>query len=369
MIRKIVAHLSPSMKARLKDSPLAQAVGRRMLAREVVDFREQGRVFSVRMDMTNICNLQCKMCPWPALAKSGKVRREDMPLELFQRIAEQVFPYTRNLQLGCEFEATLHPNLPEMLRIAMDSGVTQSGMITNGTRLTPQLCEAIAQSDLTSVGISIDGPDAESFESIRIGAKFDQVIQRAKRYVETLQRQERPGPRLKINHVLMCSTLDRLDDFARLCIDIGASEIEFLHCAPRTRENAEYAGNRPEAYNAARERTVLLLDAAGVRYDIPDPFDLDDETGRYEVRDVNREICGQCQAPWRLMQINSRGQVFPCSPRTVKPPFGDFRRETFDEIWNNLQYLQLRYELRTGQPSGPCVGCRSFSTGKALEEF
>ena len=67
------------------------------------------RSLVLRTDITNICNLDCIGC---ALTDNRKVLGEpaaSMKIDLFDKIANEVFPYLREVALSCEAEPTLHP--------------------------------------------------------------------------------------------------------------------------------------------------------------------------------------------------------------------------------------------------------------------
>jgi MoaA/NifB/PqqE/SkfB family radical SAM enzyme len=66
-----------------------------------------------------------------------------------------------------------------------------------------------------------------------------------------------------------------------------------------------------------------------------------------------------CTRPWRQMTVLSDGvAVCACIDATKSNPLGDFRKQSFDEIWNGPAYEKLRRTIATDIDRTPiCVGC------------
>jgi hypothetical protein len=72
-------------------------------------------------------------------------------------------------------EPTLHPRLPDMIRYARDRGMRRLLLSTNLARVDRRLAGELLGAGLSELRLSIDGPDAESFERARRGAEFSRV--------------------------------------------------------------------------------------------------------------------------------------------------------------------------------------------------
>ena len=364
------------VKDALARSRLASAVGRAVAPGATDDYRARGRSLYVRLDVTNACNLRCRMCHYASGADAGRRRREDMPLDLFERIAEMVFPHTKNLQLACAFEPLLHPHIKEILAATARYGVPQWGLVTNGTLLAPGVSQAMIASGMTDLAVSIDSADAAQFETIRRGARLDHVLQNIRGFMAARDAAGKNRPALRINHVLMATTIDGIEAFARLCVELRAACVVFVHCQPLTPDNPEYLGGDPRRFNARRETALKILHEAGVYAFMPPPAGAAEghsaaeghgatDTARAPAHDKKAGARGGaqngappfCGEPWQLVQINSRGDVFPCAQRMGYAPYGNLASQTLDEIWNNLKYLKLRRALRSGRPPRVCAAC------------
>ena len=52
-----------------------------------------------------------------------------------------------------------------------------------------------------------------------------------------------------------------------------------------------------------------------------------------------------CYFPWYYIHINPDGTVFPCGCWFEFTTFGDFKTQTFKEIWTGPDYKELRRQL------------------------
>ena len=141
------------------------------------------RSLEVILDTTERCNLKCKMCYFSAvdrlqflpfdrqLSSNGM-----MPLETFSRVAADLFPRARKVALGCAAEPLVHPKFIDIVREAGSYGVPDLWFPTNLLPLTPAKAEAICGAGVNTVGVSMDGTNAETYEAIRVGGKFDRLM-------------------------------------------------------------------------------------------------------------------------------------------------------------------------------------------------
>jgi molybdenum cofactor biosynthesis enzyme MoaA len=175
------------------------------------------RSLVLRMDITNNCNLDCIGC---ALADNRLVLKEPaspMKMEVFERIADEVFPYLREVALSCEAEPTLHPQFVKIMdtigKKTAKGTVLPVRMTTNATLLTPARMDAIFDSGLAGLTVSIDGYRAETFARLREGGEVEKVfaaLDEVVRRKTALGHHRFDYPQIQINYTLMKSNLDEL---------------------------------------------------------------------------------------------------------------------------------------------------------------
>jgi len=343
---------------------------------------ELGRTLLVRLDITNRCNMRCFMCPSPASVQSSQPM-QNMDPALFQRIADQVFPYAAHVALSCAYEPLLHPRLEEILDIASRYNVPEWGMVTNGALLNERIAEAMIRCRMTVLSVSVDGATRETYRDIRGVDAFDRVLANARAFQEMKRRTGGQLPHLFMNFVLMRRNVGEIVPFLELCRDLGAADVTFVHVMPRSRENAESLIHAPDLYEKAYAAAKQFLETAPLRVMLPAPFrpeelaavdqpererrlqqtrsdDLRAAGGR--ATSLRVEAAGDdifCASPWMMLFISPNGDVHPCSHRQNDPPFGNLAATPFEQIWNGSAFLSLRRRLYYHDLEGRCLTCEA----------
>ena len=128
------------------------------------------------IEASSKCNLRCTFCDKLPNLKPGQLGNLDF--SLFQHIIDQFSGENKlwGLKLSYRGEPMLNPKVPEMVKYAKEHGVLDVYFNTNGMFLDEKTCNALVEAGLDRISISIDGITAEQYESVRIGAKFDRLL-------------------------------------------------------------------------------------------------------------------------------------------------------------------------------------------------
>lgn len=127
-----------------------------------------------QIEITNRCNLNCGMCPRIEELKAKGYTPSDMTLETLKRIVMQI-KGVYHISLFGRGEPLLHKDLIPMIKLLAERNVPQISTTTNGLLLHGNRAEELASSKLTELRVSIDGPDEETYRSIR-NADFDKLV-------------------------------------------------------------------------------------------------------------------------------------------------------------------------------------------------
>jgi MoaA/NifB/PqqE/SkfB family radical SAM enzyme len=75
----------------------------------------------------------------------------------------------------------------------------------------------------------------------------------------------------------------------------------------------------------------------------------------------------KCEAPWRWLVVNNRGDCLPCC--YLQGTVGNLERQTVEEIWNGLPMQELRASIAGGEVHSLCQGasCRYVRGAGAVE--
>jgi radical SAM protein with 4Fe4S-binding SPASM domain len=312
----------------------------------------EGRFLNVFMDQNNKCNLRCRMCGFADPRVAG-IEKFEMPRELFDSIARQLFPRATYVQLSILTEPFMTADFPDRLRAVREYEVPYSHIITNGTLLTSRAIEAVLDAAISCLTISIDAGTKEVFESIRIGSSFEQVIRNFELLREKRDARGATLPRLRINHRLMYRNVDHFDDFAALLERIRPDELDIKWVEPMGYVEG-YESRDPAfvaKYLAIRPRVEEVCSRAGIEHaafmrDRATPIHLFLESGEQMT----------CRRPWDTFAIHANGDVHPCMAWT-RPPVGNLALQTYDEIVESDAMTALRQEFDIAKPGVDCEHC------------
>lgn len=129
----------------------------------------------VRMDPNWVCNLKCAMCYFSTTRVFGHDTKS-MSIPLFTKIADDVFPRTRLLFFGCGAEPLMSRDFSQYAAIIGRHKVPFVSLLTNGQLLNAENIGSMIESRFNEITISVDGATAQTYESIRVGGRFERLL-------------------------------------------------------------------------------------------------------------------------------------------------------------------------------------------------
>lgn len=323
----------------------------------------------VQIEPVGQCNLRCKMCPINF--------REDKPLvgstktmqfELFTRLVDQ-FTNMKTLHLQGLGEPMLHPRFFDMVTYAVNKGVRVTTN-TNLTMLNKKRAELCVTSGLDTLHFSIDGTNAETYENIRLNARFDKVIANLENLVEAKKWLPSPFPRLHMVMVIMRQNLAELPDLVRLAAHYGAEEV-FAQQLSHDFDNPAFDKRFLPLHDYVNEQSLLYEDPQRVEHYFGQARELAQELGirlripRTQPRSYPPGTSGRdrCNWPWTSAYISFQGYAMPCcmaaSPEQIH--LGLISGDNLEEIWNGEAYQRFREQLASNQPPEICRFCSIYN--------
>ena len=129
------------------------------------------------IEPTSVCNIRCVMCFQVDKSFAQKEYMGRMPIEMFNKIIEEAaLNSCKAVTLASRGEPTLHKDLPIMLDLLSKKNFLDVKLNTNATKLTEDLCRVILSSGVSELVYSVDAGTKKTYESIRVGGKFDDVV-------------------------------------------------------------------------------------------------------------------------------------------------------------------------------------------------
>ncbi|HET7883412.1 MAG TPA: radical SAM protein [Acetobacteraceae bacterium] len=311
------------------------------------------------LEVTNRCNLLCETCPRTFETLEPPA---DMSWELFTSIVDQV-PDVARVVLHGVGEPMLVRALPRMIRYLKNRGIYVL-FNTNGTLLAPKKHQALIDTGLDELRVSLDAADAKSFLAVRGKDFFARIVRNVRGFTEHQHATGATAPRVSLWLTGLKETIDQLPAFVRLADTMHVREVYLQRLVY---DDAGYglarSGSslfealRDEESEAIRQATALAtglgitLDASGAT-----------EPG-LSLRQDAAQSWSACRRPWSLMYFTAHGRALPCciAPFSARGydsyTLGDATQQTLREIWNGTAYQHFRAALLSDTPPRPCSGC------------
>ncbi|MBU4306152.1 MAG: radical SAM protein [Candidatus Omnitrophica bacterium] len=266
---------------------------------------------NIHIEVTNNCNLCCIMCPVPGQARE----KGFMDFKVFEKIVRQCegqFSLEKMAIMGFG-EPFLHPDLVSMSRYAKDRGIRHVFTSTNATVLSEKMSrDIILKSGFDLMSFSIDGVTKKTYESIRINAKFEKVIDDIKTFLKLRSEYKKIKPIINMQILVMKETSNEVDDFVDFWNErLGAQDIIFIR-------DVDTFGAQAEDHRLKHQLPVTA-----------------------------RMPCTQL---WRDLVITWDGSVTVCCKDVLcKLHAGNIFENSIGEIWNNKILETMRKTHKAGR--------------------
>jgi len=303
---------------------------------------------SAWIEVSALCNLDCITCP-----RQGNITPDSlklMPIEDYYKVADAVYPYIRDINLIGLGESLMHPQIDKIISYAKSKFVGVN-MTSNGTIMTEKIAHKLIHSGLDSIAFSIDGGKKETFEAIRVNARFEKV----KRNINRLRKVKKDlgveRPWVALGLVLMKTNVHELSDVVRLCHELGVptlnAENVFTWTEEMERDLPLYNGMTPEQ-EASIEEAKQVAQELNINLELPG----------FVMKEPG--VCSY--QPHKHFVVTWEGDLRPCC--NLYHPYhyvfqgqkkfaheatqGNLLREDFETIWNKPEYVEFRKANETG---------------------
>jgi sulfatase maturation enzyme AslB (radical SAM superfamily) len=176
--------------------------------------------FPIHLDLecTRTCNLRCPMCPRTIkIAKGENIEEGSMDFELFKKVVDEGSKHgLYSIKLSYLGEPLICRDVDKMVKYAKGKGIIDVMFNTNGVLLTKEISEKLIEAGLDKLFISFDSPVKAEYESIRIGANFERVIENVKRFVEMRNKKGLVKPIVRVSMVVMKENLHEVLNYIKL---------------------------------------------------------------------------------------------------------------------------------------------------------
>lgn len=322
----------------------------------------------INLTGTTVCNLKCFMCNQFLDPNSPKWFMSD---EVYEKVVRELYPFARTVQFSAFGEPLMTPKMEQKLDDLIATN-TKLEIVTNATLMMKEsrFREKLLET-LELVTFSLDGATRATYNSVRTGADFDQVMANIRAFAA--RRKEMPAaarPRMNFNYIMMKRTVAEAPRFVEIVHELGGDEIVFNHLVEFHPSLRDESLDRHRAHaNEWMDRTRDTARQLGVKINMPPNFTTTDATATASATAATSpggtaqpkpRPCGpppvKCWFLWQRCYITHDGRVVPCCLAGI-PDFGSMMEDGFRAIWNGDTYRTYRSKVFTSEPFGPCRTC------------
>lgn len=296
------------------------------------------------LDPTMRCNNDCYYC------NSQRYLREDPlhipPLSwkeqyaLITRLAEWG---VKGLCFGGGGESTLNTEVSAMLKLANDKGL-QTSIITNGTMLyDKQLRDSLM--GCRFVGVSLDAPDAETYQQIRGVDLFARVEKGVKLLVaDKIAKQSKVDIAIKV--LVLPENYDKLHD---ICVMAKECGVQDFHIRPVDLERKDF--KQGQRLNLDMDRVRREFERC--QEEATDNFHVYTVTHKYDTEFHVKHDFEKCLASPLVIQCCTDRNAYVCVDHRLEERF---KLGSWEDMswWGSDSHREL---LKTIEPHKECSRC------------
>jgi radical SAM protein with 4Fe4S-binding SPASM domain len=287
------------------------------------------------IEPTNICNLKCPLCP----SGNGTLKREKGYLDfaVFKKIIDEVKDKTMMLILWNQGEPFLNKQFLKMVKYASDRGLFVL-VSTNGNYIPD--AEAIVNSGLDSLIISLDGTTQEVYNKYRVNGNLKNVLDNAHKITIAKKKFGSKIPIVKWQFIVMKHNEHQIEEIKKLAQKIEVDQLQL--------------------------KSVQIYSKEDVENFLP----INPKYRRYKIKGNNFElkygIKNKCKRLWRQPVVNWNGEMAVCCfDKDIDYKVGNIQKSKFIDIWKGEKFNRMRQTILTNRKSIPM--CRNCGEGVKLK--
>ncbi|MCS6934678.1 MAG: SPASM domain-containing protein [Chitinophagales bacterium] len=302
-----------------------------------------GMPFTISVEPTTSCNLQCPECPSGLRSFTRPTGYID--LQLFKKIVDENHAHLLYLYFYFQGEPYLHPQFTDMVRYASDKKI-YTVTSTNAHYLTARRALETVQSGLSRILISIDGTTQQTYEQYRVGGSLQKVIEGTKRLLDAKKQLRSTTPHIVFQFLVVKPNEHQIQDVKKLARELGVNEVKY-----KTAQVYDYKNGNPliptlEKFSRYKKQT--------------------DGTYIFKNRLQNK-----CWKMWHSNVITWDGRVVPCCfDKDATHLLGNAATSGLREIWHSKVYDSFRRKLlKSRSEIDICTNCSEGTRVWIAEDF
>ncbi len=339
---------------------------------------------TVEIEVTNKCNMRCKMCSRWAWKNQGS----NLDINTIKRLVLEIKTLGGQNILLSGGEPLLREDFAEIVNKIQTNGLNII-LFTNGTLMTEELADKLSKGN-TKFVFSIDSAIPEFYERIR-GVKGSwKLATRGLKFAVDMNRKNGHKSRVGINFTTQKDNVQTMLETVKFSEENGVDYIRFglVHGQDDVGlSESEMKGLRSQILEIRKKKDNMKLEIFGSQYFKPlirGDLDIKAVSSGFPALKLFKEKPVPCYVCSQFMLIDSFGDVFPCTYHYLdndpddlktqkiraKNKIGNIFEKSIKQIWEGEKYREFRKNHnpvnieRDGRTCGQCEHYFQFAKMK-----
>jgi radical SAM protein with 4Fe4S-binding SPASM domain len=293
------------------------------------------------LEVTTQCNLRCAMCAQSIY----NFHPTSLSWEVFEKIIP-LLPTAEEVTLFGWGEPLLHPRFLKMFEAISFCKHLKTYIVTNGT-LLHQVAEELVKGHLTYLSISFDGATKNTYEGIRRGAIYEEVLDNIGLVQSYKELYKSKSPYIRFIFVASRRNIEELPSLVELAAQRRIPEIKVLYATIYHEDDIfDSLWFHRELAASIFSVSSRMAKALKVSLDLPPLIGADP---------AKDELHRKCWVPFEELYIGSNGKIRPCIISPIE--MGDLSLDNVEILWNNEKFRELRAKVNSDAPPEGCREC------------
>ncbi len=293
--------------------------------------RIRARPLKTTVDITNVCQLRCPLCPTGLEAHDRVSTHFDY--DKFIKLMDEIGDYLFFLDFYNWGEPLLHKRIEEFIHIARNKNIS-CGISTNlSLKLTDERIRKIINSGLNEMVVSVDGASQEVYEKYRRRGDYELVIANIRRFVELKKEMGAQTPCITWRFLVFGFNEHQIETARALAAEIGVDS--FVATSAYLDEGFYPV---PEAERKSMDNWHPSLE----EYQL---YSGQREDGTF-IPKYKPDVPNRCDWHYMSSAINADGNIAPCCALfSSENDFGTFdgkEENSYMNVLNNENYTGIR---------------------------
>jgi len=284
-----------------------------------------------QIEITNKCNLNCKMCP----RKFLNIPYKNMNIEVYKTIINNL-DGVHTLTLTGWGEPFCYPEIFDCIQYAKKKGF-KIKLTTNGTLLDNKKIEKIFEKGLDEITFSID--------NIQGNATFGHsnliALRNIQKIIELRKKKNLDKPKIVLQPTMHAGRAKDIYDIIKWGKKAEVDRINIARISTKFDPNLSRVSEEEEKeiFNTANKLSKKL----GIRVDMVQ-YAVFEGFLRYIYilfRRIMHRFDSKCSKTYDFIYVNADGFVTPCC-MFPNMKMGDLKKNTLNEIWNGKTFNEFR---------------------------